>query len=513
MPTGRSGVYDTAMATPGPRATVPATAARNRLAPALERSAAEWGLLAARLRTGTPQAVGRGLLGLVLAALGIWAAIATWPALLPFAAGGIIAYAVFPLVDRLDRFMPRLLAAALATGAAVAVVVGLLAVIVPPLVQQAIALLTNLPASGDLERIREQVQAYLSTLPETTRVLVQGILDRIAAQLAAGLGGVQDAIANLIVTSTLHLFDTIGTVLGLVLLPIWILAVVRDGKGVSRILAGQFAPGVQPDALAVIRIVHRAASTYLRVQLAAALLVGIGVWLGFAIVRQLDPTLLRGGDVAVAAFAGMVQVIPQVGWILGLLPAGLAAVVRPDRPILPIAYLAIYLVVVRLVGLVVGSRLGRDLNLRAAIAVPGVVVISSFGLAPLLLSAPILVILRDLVTYLRGRLSEPPSPAGVIPGEPSARPVRLSQVMVPPTAAALYAPAAGPYGPAATARAMGSRSLPTPAPLASAPAVRVARGVPTAASPSVPTAASPGVPTAASRPATAAAAAPGGEIR
>src|SRR5512135_1992291 len=97
-----------------------ATGTTARLTPAVERSAAEWALLRARLRTITPQAVARGTLTVALAVLGIWAAVATWPALLPFAVGGIIAYATFPLVNRLDRFMPRLLAAAIATALAVA---------------------------------------------------------------------------------------------------------------------------------------------------------------------------------------------------------------------------------------------------------------------------------------------------------------------------------------------------------------------------------------------------------
>lgn len=398
-------------------ATTTAAAATIRLAPAVERSAAEWALVRAHVRTITPQALARGAVTTAVVLLGAWSAIATWPALFPFAFGGIIAYATFPLVNRLDRFMPRILAAAIATGLAVAVIVGVIAVIVPPLVSQVVKLLTNLPASSDLERVRVQVDAYLATLPDITRNLVQGVLDSVASQLGGVLSGLQDQIATLLVTSALHLFDTIGAVLGILLLPIWMLYAVRDGKGISRVIGAQFSPGVAPDAMAMLRIVHRAASTFLRVQLAAAFLVGLGVWAGFAVIREANPDALKGGELAVAAFAGAVQVIPQFGWLLGLAPAAIVFAVRPDAPWLGAAYLVIYLAAVRLVGLLVGRRLGRDLNVRAAIAVPGVVVISSFGLAPLLLSAPIMVILRDLIAYVRGRLAEPPLPAGLLPGE------------------------------------------------------------------------------------------------
>jgi hypothetical protein len=65
-----------------------------------------------------------------------------------------------------------------------------------------------------------------------------------------------------------------------------------------------------------------------------------------------------------------------------------------------------------------GSRLkARRLNVHPAIMVPGVVVISQFGVGWLLLSAPIVAIATDLVRYVHGRLSEPPTPAGILPGE------------------------------------------------------------------------------------------------
>jgi predicted PurR-regulated permease PerM len=423
--------------------TTATAAATGRLAPALERSAAEWALLRARLHTITPRALARGAVTTAVVLLGVWSAVATWPALFPFAFGGIIAYATFPLVNRLDRFMPRLLAAAIATGVAVALIVGVIAVIVPPLVSQVVNLLTNLPASSDLERIRGQVADYLATLPPTTRDLAQGVIDRVSGQLGGVLSGLLDTIANLLVSTVLHLFDTVGAVLGILLLPIWMLYAVRDGKGISRVVEAQFSPGIAPDAMALLRIVHRAASTFLRVQLAAAFLVGIGVWAGIAILREYNPGTMKGGELAVAAFAGVVQVIPQFGWLLGLAPAALIVLVRPDAPWLAAAYLVIYLVAVRLVGMLVGQRLGRDLNVRAAIAVPGVVVISSFGLLPLLLSAPIMVIIRDVIAYVRGRLAEPPLPAGLLPGEVRRRNAAAGRARagVPTPVPPLYAPA------------------------------------------------------------------------
>jgi hypothetical protein len=47
--------------------------------------------------------------------------------------------------------------------------------------------------------------------------------------------------------------------------------------------------------------------------------------------------------------------------------------------------------------------------------VPGVLVVGQVGLGWLLLSAPIVTFVADVIRYLHGRLSEPPMPAGVLP--------------------------------------------------------------------------------------------------
>ena len=62
--------------------------------------------------------------------------------------------------------------------------------------------------------------------------------------------------------------------------------------------------------------------------------------------------------------------------------------------------------------------MSRNIGVHPAILVPGVVLIGQFGILWLLLSAPIVAIVVDLVRYIHGRLSEPPRPAGVLPHEP-----------------------------------------------------------------------------------------------
>jgi hypothetical protein len=68
---------------------------------------------------------------------------------------------------------------------------------------------------------------------------------------------------------------------------------------------------------------------------------------------------------------------------------------------------------------VVAPRLGggQRRGPHPAILVPAIVALTQFGLIWLFLAGPLVAIVDDLVRYAHGRLSEPPKPAGVIPGE------------------------------------------------------------------------------------------------
>ncbi len=204
--------------------------------------------------------------------------------------------------------------------------------------------------------------------------------------------------------------------IGLVLLPLWVLSVVRDGSSLRGQVAAQFAPGLRADAMALLTIVHRALSTFLRVQIAAAVALGVAVYAGLDLVARAGIASYPAA-IAVAAFMGTAQVIPQLGGLIGALPIVLIAIARQDEPEAAVVLLVVYLVAQQVVKLAVGGRLGRDLNVRPALALPAFAVLSQISLGWLLLSAPILVIARNTVRYLRGRLAEPPQPAGVLPWE------------------------------------------------------------------------------------------------
>ena len=120
------------------------------------RARVRWADFRNRLESVSPEAIGRGLLALAVIAIALSLAIGSWPALAPFIVGAVIAYAVLPLANRLDRYLPRVLAALIAELVAVAILGLAVVAVVPPLVNGVIQVAGRLPTN-------DQVQASLAS--------------------------------------------------------------------------------------------------------------------------------------------------------------------------------------------------------------------------------------------------------------------------------------------------------------------------------------------------------------
>ncbi|HET9346959.1 MAG TPA: AI-2E family transporter [Candidatus Limnocylindrales bacterium] len=402
-------------------------------------AANQWAALLDRVRTITPQAVGRTALAVAAVGGTLWLAAATWPSLLPFVVGGLIAYQLLPLVDWLDRVMPRFLAASISVLAAVAVVIGALIIVVPPLAGAFVRFAVDLPSSADIDAALARLQEQLGALPEGSAGVVVPVLTTLASTVRDVFAGAGSGLDDVVRAVIAGLLNALGALLGLIVLPTWMLMLMSQKQRARLAIDTRITPGLRPDLWAVVAIVDRAAGAYLRGYIVTGFLVGLVAY----ILTILSPRI--GGPtfsepLAVATFAGATQVVPIVGPILGLLPALLILPISPERAVI---YLVVYFVARYVGGSLLGSRLmGRRLGVHPAILVPAVVMIGQFGVLWLLLSAPIVAIAADLVRYVHGRLSEPAKPAGVLPrteeaavaGAPSATGAAVPSVYRPATA-------------------------------------------------------------------------------
>lgn len=399
--------------------TIQSSADARQHATAEQHAAAEWTSLRGRMRTVTPQALARAGLatGVGLGALAV--TVATWPALLPFAVGALIAYALLPVVDALDGVMPRFLAAILAVGGAAAAVIAGLALVLPPLAAAFVRLAAEFPTSGEMQAAIDRLQAQLGTMPDGTAALVAPVLTSLAAAVTATFSSASPALGELARVAVSALLNALGALLGLIVLPAWMLTVITQKRRARAEVDRRLAPVIRRDAWAVVAIVDRAIGAYVRGYVLVGGLVGVLAYVGLmAAPRVGGPTFQE--PLALAVFAGATQVIPVVGPLLGLVPVLLALPLDPGRAA---AYLAVYVAARYLGSNVIGSRVsGRNLRVHPAILVPAVVAIGQLGPGWLFLSAPIIAAAADLIRYAHGRLSEPPRPAGVLPWSPRPTP-------------------------------------------------------------------------------------------
>jgi predicted PurR-regulated permease PerM len=387
---------------------------------AQRRARAEWGRLRARLATVTPGAVGRAGLtaGAVLVVLGV--ALGTWPAMLPFLIGGVIAYAVLPLVNRLDGLVPRPLAALLSVLAVLAALVGIIAVVLPPLVTSIVRLAETLPGNEDIDQALADVQAWLGG-QQIGRDVLAPALGSIVVSIRETMAGASTGLDDLAVGVARGLASALGAAIGLIILPTWMLTLLSDQRRGHAAINGRLAPWVRQDFWAIVRIIDRIASTYIRGFLVAAVVVGGLTYAGVELIEAAGgPTFEQ--PLALAVFAGATQLIPEIGPFLGLLPVLLVLPIAPERAV---GYLGAY-IAARWIGAgLVGGRLmeGR-LGVHPAILIPSIVILTQFGWIWLFIAAPVVSMAVTTVRYIHGRLSDPPRPAGVLPWDPVPRTVQ-----------------------------------------------------------------------------------------
>jgi predicted PurR-regulated permease PerM len=407
--------------------------------PAARSQARErWHVLADRLRTIRPEALAKGAIGLTLIAVSMQLVAASWPALLPFIVGAVLAYAVLPVANRLDRYMPRVLAALLAELLAVALLVGVVAVVVPPLIGGIGTVAEKLPNPDAIRAAVADLQAQIGSIPEPMRTVALALMSEVATNLQGALNGMSTKAGELITSQLLGIFGTLSTVLGLLVIPTWILTLVADERAVKQRGARLFPEAIRADVAALFRIADRVASTFLRVRVLLAITTGLFVYAGVSVGNQLG---IGDGRYAVAAavLLGVLQLIPELGFLLGfvtlLIPLAIGG------PEAAAAFALIYIGSVKAASTLLESRLSRGvLDVHPGVLIPGIVVLSQFGAIWLFAAAPLMAIVRDLVRYANARLADPPGPAGVLPGE-KVKGVRTSSRQGNPVPSVYRAPA------------------------------------------------------------------------
>ncbi len=386
-----------------------------------------WKNFGMSLASITPSRLAQILLWIGALAGLIWLALASWPALVPFIAGGLLAYVVLPMVNTLDRFLPRLLAALVSVLFVLACIGGVLWVVVPPLVKQTVELIQQIPPDTTLQSLGNGLIAQVQTLPPAARDLVTKAILSATTDLSNRLQTITPTLFSF--NAVVQLLNAIGFILGLIVLPTWLLTVLK-GSPNARLGVNNFLPtNVQADFWALVRIVDRSFGVFLRGQVLVSFVVGVLTYFGLRLLTLLGAP--QGGyPVTFGVIAGIMQLIPDVGPIVNTVFVAVLAY-RID-PTLAIYVVGLYLAIQYAVSHLVKARIEeRIINVNPALLVLFIVALGQLGFVWLFLAAPLAGSTRDLFRYVYGRLAEPPRMAGLLPDEKMPPPVVAGSSVMP----------------------------------------------------------------------------------
>jgi predicted PurR-regulated permease PerM len=211
------------------------------------------------------------------------------------------------------------------------------------------------------------------------------------------------------------LLTAFSFLLSLLVLPTWLFAVLQNQRRGVRLVDRLLPDWLRPDFWAVARIIDRTFRVYFRELLVLAIAVGIATYAGLMLLTRLGipvpfPILL-------AMLAGFTDLIPSIGMLLGTIPAVLFGLVYSWQTAL--AILVLYVVIHFLRNWLLAPLFtGGSITIHSVILLVILVIASQFGLIWLFLGAPLAQIIYDLYRYAYGRVSDPPRPAGLLPGDP-----------------------------------------------------------------------------------------------
>lgn len=400
-------------------------------------SSERWQRLGMHIRSITPSGVARTAVVAIAAVTVGWLVANAWQVLIPFVVGAILAYALLPVVNSLDRFMPRTLAAIVSLLSVLGFVALVIVRVVPAIGTQVARFITTLPPRDEIQASIRDLTSHLGDLPPAQQQAIQSLLNQMWITVQTNALAYLTSMAGVGVGAVLNFVSLIGFILGLVVIPTWMLSVMTGNRQGVVFLNRVLPEWLKPDFWAVARIVDQPLRAYFNgltvVALAAGVLMGLGlIGLDFVGLGHFDYPVLTG------LFVGLLQLIPAVGpaiAYIALLLLGL--LVSPQTAI---TLLVLYWLVQQIVGAFVSPRFERKVvDIHPALLAIVVVALSQLGLLWVLLAAPLTAIALGVLRYNYGRLGDPPRPAGLLPGEKPAPPVPTTAVRPTPRYAAMAA--------------------------------------------------------------------------
>jgi predicted PurR-regulated permease PerM len=335
--------------------------------------------------------------GLLLASL-IWSARGALPA---FGIGLALAFVLDPVVTFVQRRgLPRWSGVLLAYLGLVLIGWALLTFAIPPLARQTRDFIAHLPQYGSsLSDIQHAIDEWYRSLPLPDDL--RAALDQAIARAQAAFG---DAAREILGPAVGTLLRTVGFVVGLVVVPVWLFFVLKDRERFPAAVAAALPPAWREDADNVLRLLAAVGGRWVRGQLLLGIAVFAATAIGLVILTLVGFTAFGSLTLVLALIAGLLEWFPIIGPIVSAIPAILVGLTI--SPAAAIAAVILFTAIQQLENnLLVPKVLGDAVQIHPAVLIVALVVGGSlFGIGGAILAAPITAAGRDLYRYTFDRL-------------------------------------------------------------------------------------------------------------
>lgn len=290
----------------------------------------------------------------------------------------VAAYAVLPLVDRIERFMPRTLAVLVIAVGLVGTLVLLVGVVTTSLIgelSQLEAQFAALPA-----KLRDGWESLSRWLPGPVNTFVVESVDRLSKSLPQGAALSEWAFK---VGAGIT-----GLVSALLFVPIFVFLMLRGFHPLVESVMNWLPPRWRPTFDVRTEELNRAMSGFVRGQLIVAGIIIVLYAVGFSIIRL--PMAI-----AVGVVAGLGELVPFLGNILAL-SLGLILALSTGDPMKALWVVVVYGIVQTLQGALISPWImGKSAKLGAMSVLVTIAIAGQlFGFLGLLLGVPGAVIVK-----------------------------------------------------------------------------------------------------------------------
>ncbi|VEF48216.1 putative autoinducer -2 export protein AI-2E [Bacillus freudenreichii] len=307
----------------------------------------------------------------------------------PIVVSGILYYLLRPVVNLLEKKMPRTLSIAIVFLAIGGLMTAAVFIIGPELQRQYNLFMENLPSySKNLQEwtLSMMDKEWFHRFQENDYLSVEKITTYF-----------ENNAKNLLQDAGLKIASTVGFVANiimvLVLVPFVLFFILKDGKQAPTFLLKILPKKHQGEAENILKDMDEALSAYIQGQMIVSFCVGLTAYIGYLIIG-LDYSLVLG------LVAMVTNVIPFIGPWIGTFPAVIVGLL--DSPFQALLVIIVVIIVQQLDSNITSPLvMGKKLNIHPLTIIFVLLVAGKFGgLLGLIFAVPVYALLKVIVSHM-----------------------------------------------------------------------------------------------------------------